>query len=209
MLALIPVDPDADTAREWARDELSKPEYHDQGENWLARAIEWVTDFFDSLGSVGGEFGGGGVVLTIVVALAVVAFVLWLIMGPLRAVRKRKRVNSVFEDDLRTAKEIQDEAERAASAGDWNTATVEMYRVLVRSLEERDILDDRPGMTAYEAAVETSARFPGAASPMLTDADVFDGVRYGHLAATEANYRHVRATYRALEGRTLLQSAAK
>ena len=36
----IPVDPDADTAREWAREELADPIYH-QGESLLQRVIDW------------------------------------------------------------------------------------------------------------------------------------------------------------------------
>src|SRR5690606_17419296 len=99
MLSTIPVEPDAQTAREWARDELSRPEYHDQGENWLARIGERINEFFENLGSLGGSLPGGGVIVTVVIAIAVVALVLWLVVGPLRSARRRKRANSVFEDD--------------------------------------------------------------------------------------------------------------
>src|SRR4051812_18410401 len=55
----IPVDPDADTAREWARDELSKHEYQTgTSTNWLDRFFNWVQNLLSDVGNgVGGAWG--------------------------------------------------------------------------------------------------------------------------------------------------------
>lgn len=195
----VPVDPNADTAREWARDELAKPEYSQGGgTNWIQRFFDWFTNLIASLANnATGGWNGWGLLAVVVAVAAVVALITWLIVGPLRRSRRRGEADEELGDPALTAADLLAAATKAAAAEDWDTAVIEAYRALIRSLDEREVIDARPGMTAFEAALTAGAAIPTIASAVGEDADVFDAVRYGHLAATRAHYEHVLATRKA------------
>jgi len=192
----VPVDPDRDTARKWAVDELSKREYQPgTGSNFLQRFLDWIANLIDSIGGdIGGAWGGWGAVAIAVVVAAVLALIIWLIVGPLRRSRSRGKVEDDLGDPDVTAKELDSAAASAARAGDWNVAVIGAYRALIRSLAERDAIDPKPGMTALEASLAAADAIPSIASSIAIDADVFDGVKYGHLAAQASHYQHILAT---------------
>jgi len=192
----IPVDPDADTAREWARDELAKPEYSQGGgTNWIQRFFDWFNNLISNLtGRATGGFDGWGLLAVIVAVAAVVGLITWLIVGPMRRSRRRGEAEEELGDLTLSAAELLAAAKKAAAAEDWQMAVIEAYRALIRSLDEREVIDARPGMTAFEAAITAGAAIPAIASAVGEDADVFDAVRYGHLEATRAHYEHVLAT---------------
>ena len=102
------------------------------------------------------------------------------VAGPVRArVAGRPRPWSSSGDDARTAAELRAAADAAAARGDWSTAVLERFRAVVRSLEERALLDDRPGRTAHEAAEAAAARLPARAAELRRAARLFDDVCYG------------------------------
>jgi len=192
----VPVDPDAETAREWAREELGKREYTPgTGRNWIETIFEWVNNLLESFGKgIGGAWGGWGVVAAIAIAAAVIALVVWLIVGPLRRSRRRGQAEEELGDLTLTAADLLAAANASAKAGDWNSAVIEAYRALIRLLAEREVIDAKPGMTAFEAALLASEALPSIADDIHADADVFDAVRYGHLEATRSHFDHVLAT---------------
>ena len=61
-------------------------------------------------------------------------------------------------------------------------------RAIVRSLEERTLLDPRPGRTADEAAAEAGRPLPRHADRLRAAARTFDDVTYGGRTADEAAY---------------------
>lgn len=181
----IPVDPDAETARQWARDELAKAEYTSGGENWLQRFIRWVTNLISQLFSgLGGRSNGWGVLITAAVVIAIVALVVWIVVGPLRRSRERSGGADALVDPSVSAASYADQARAAAAAGDWGAAVIASYRSLVRGLDERGVIALRPGMTAHEAASDASAALPEAAASVSAAAEIFDAVRYGRTVAT-------------------------
>jgi hypothetical protein len=192
----VPVDPDAETAREWAREELSKREYQTgTGRNFLDEFFQWINNLLNSLGNgIGHTWGGWGLLIAFLLAAAIIALAVWLVVGPLRRSRRRATSDEELGDPALTAADLLAAAAAAARAGDWNLAVIECYRALIRSLAEREIIDAKPGMTAFEAALAAGAALPAIASDIHDDADVFDAVRYGHLTATEAHYAHVLST---------------
>jgi hypothetical protein len=192
----VPVDPDANTAREWAREELAKHEYQGgTGTNWLQRFFDWISNLISSLGNgFGGAWGGWGFVVAVIVVAGVIVLAVWLLVGPLRRSRGRGGDDEELGDPTLSADQLRENAQAAARAGDWNAAVIDAYRALIRSLAQRDAIDAPPGMTAFEAALAASASMPAIASGVTADADVFDAVRYGHLAATREHYDHVLAT---------------
>src|SRR5690554_1296425 len=148
----IPVTPDAEEAREWARDELSKPEYADQGTSWFERFLEWVEELFNSVGSLGANVGPLWTVLIVVVSIAIVAFVVWLVLGPLRRSRRSHSRGGMLDDDERSSQQMHEAALAAEATQDWDTAAMEWHRASVRRMEERGRIADSPGATAREAA---------------------------------------------------------
>lgn len=189
----VPVVPDAETAREWARTELADPVYHQDG-SLLKRLLEWV---WRLLGEVTGAGAGldarlvWAVVLGLVVLVALLA--LW-IAGPVRRSRRAAFAGAVFEEgDERTAAELRRLAEEAAARGDWRTAVLARFRAVVRTLEERVVLDERPGRTAHEAAVEAGAALPGLAAQLLGASAVFDEVCYGEGTGSPQEHEALRA----------------
>lgn len=194
----VPVVPDADQAREWARDELAKTEYSDQGTSWFEAFLKWVEDLFNSVGSMSGNLSGVWTVIIVVLAVAIVAFVVWLILGPLRRSRRRKAQAGMLDDDARSSEQMRDAALAAEAAGDWDTATMEWYRASVRRMEERGRISDSPGATAREAAVLLAKAAPAVASQAAQSAHSFDVVRYGSGGLGEAEAAQSRATYDAL-----------
>ena len=185
MRLTIPVDPDAETARQWARDELAKAEYTSGGQNWLQRFLRWIANLISQLFSgLGGRSNGWGVLITAVIVVAVIGLVVWLVVGPLRRSRERAGDADALVDPSLSAADYADQSRAAAAAGDWSAAVVASYRSLVRGLDERGVIVLRPGMTAHEAAADASTALPEAARLLRQAADLFDSVRYGSRAAT-------------------------
>ena len=206
-MADIPVVPDADTARQWAIDELAKAAYQDRGPSLLQRIQEWFAHLFASVFGSGPGFGSVTSILAIVVVVLVVAAVVYAVVGPMRRARRSARERSVFEDDARTSAQMRESSERAAADGEWSLATLERYRAIIRSLEERDLIEERAGMTAHEAAGEVARRFPDVRYLVEHASEIFDSVRYGNSEATSREYDTMTSLDRSLTGRSILTAA--
>jgi hypothetical protein len=197
ILLTVPVQPDAQQGRAWARAELAGPEY--EHPSLLRRALEWVLDRLQQLPLPHGT--GTAITGTLLVA-ALVALLVWALRragGPLG--RGQRAVGEdVFDDAARSAAWHRAGADAAAAAGDLRTAVLERVRAVVRELEERAVLAEQPGRTADEAARAAAVRLPGLAERLTAAARIFDDVRYGDLPATagmDATLRELDAALRA------------
>lgn len=184
LAAEVPVVPDADQAREWAREELADPLYH-QRPSLLSQAIDWILEqldrMLDAAGSVDVRLASLVLGVLVVVGVAVVL----LVAGPVRRARRQRQRESaeVFTDDDRTAAEMRASADAFAAAGRWNEATLDRFRAILRSLEERAVLDERPGWTADEASAVAASVLPPCADDLRAASRLFDDVCYGDRAA--------------------------
>jgi hypothetical protein len=193
MRADLPVVPDRDTAREWLSSELQRPEYAER-ESLLQRLINWVLEWFQSIEWPAAALMGPQLGILIAVVVGVVLLIAWLVAGPVQLGRDRARSAEVLDtDDARTAAQMRAAADAAAASGDWRTASVERFRAVVRSMEERVIIEPRPGRTAQEAAASAGLRLPVQAARLHAGADLFDGVEYGDRVATAADDADLRA----------------
>ena len=197
----VPVDPDAPEATRWLLDELSKPQYQAAEPTLFDRIAKAVSDWLSSLqlGSAEGPPALGlGVIILIVVAALVVAF---LIFGLPRLNRRSRVTGSLFgEDDARTAARMRLDAERAAADGDYTGAVLEMFRAIARGLAERTIVTTTPGTTAHGFAVRAGTVFPAHAAALTDAAASFDGVRYLGRTATQEQYTAIAGLERDLRG---------
>lgn len=180
----VPVVPGREAAREAAHRELLDPGYRAHEPSIWERIAGWVLDHlkkaFDS--TAGGAPGGWWAVLAL--ALVVLGVVLGIRsrLGPMAAAHRRDA--DVFDGSARTAADHHRAADAALSAGDLAGAVQERFRGLVRGLEERGLLEARPGYTADEAASEAGRLLPDCAHALHAAARVFDDVRYGERPAT-------------------------
>jgi hypothetical protein len=180
-------------AREAAERELSKPMYHENDSSLFERALnrfwEWVNELLSAASRATPGGAMGLVVILLVVALLVAA--LWWRLGAPRRV-SAPLGGTVFGDRPRSAAEHRAAAEAHAAQQRWNEAVQERMRAIVRTLEERALLDDRPGRTADEAAAEAGRTLPGHADRLRAAARAFNEVTYGGRNADEPAYVRLR-----------------
>ncbi|MBG6179931.1 DUF4129 domain-containing protein [Arthrobacter sp. CAN_A1] len=195
------VTPDDDEARRWLLDELARGQYQEAEPNFLERiataVLEWLGSVFAGLRPL--EAGPGTLVLALG-AVVLVAAAVWLIKPRLNA-RQARTVPGVFAGtSVRTASEHRQLATAAAGSTDWDVALTERLRAVIRSAEERGIIDRQPGRTAGETGVQLRAAFgpPGDGTTWL--ADRFNEVHYGNRSADESDYLRATAIDDALAG---------
>lgn len=177
-----------EAAREAAREELSRPEY-DAAQPALpirlvGRALRALGELLD--GAAGAVPGGR---LGLLLLLLLVAGLVAVVLTRVRPAADRFAGRPLFaEGAVLTAAEHRALAEAAAAEGRWAQAVRERLRAVVRDLEERGVLDPRPGRTAGEVARDAGAVVPSVADDLRRAAVVFDEVWYGGRAADSSSY---------------------
>ncbi|RLV67064.1 integral membrane protein [Streptomyces sp. CBMAI 2042] len=180
-------------AREAAESELSKPMYHENDPNILQRGLnhfwDWVAGVFDA--AAGAAPGGPAGLAVLALILIGLAAALWWRLGTPQ--RSSRTPDALFESDgPRSAAQHRAAADAHAAALRWTEAVQERMRAIVRSLEERALLDPRPGRTADEAATEAGRALPGHAARLRSAARNFDDVTYGGRTAGQPTYLALR-----------------
>ncbi|NUT70007.1 DUF4129 domain-containing protein [Pseudarthrobacter sp. C4D7] len=198
MAAEPPLLPGADEARRWAAEELAKPEYRDAAPSWLDTVWQ---NFLDWLLSFGGSPGDAAPVPSPVIALVIAAIIAAavLLARPRLNARARQSADLFERETALAAQDYRARAEAAAADGRWGDAVVDRFRAVVRSAEDRTILEPQPGRTADEAAQALSVPFPGESRRLSRAAASFDGIRYGNRPAGSAEYREMAALDEALD----------
>lgn len=193
----MPVDITGDDARRAAHEELSDPIYHQDDPSPVERGVSWLLERLGTLLGRAGEASPGGyvglIIIVLLVLLAIVAIRL--------AVGGVQRTGSVreplFAGTDHDAADHRAAADEHAARGEWAEAIRERLRAIVRDLEERGLLEPRPGRTADEVAAEAGAILPGCADGLREAAQLFDRVWYGRVVATA----EMNATLRAVDDR--------
>jgi hypothetical protein len=189
MIFDVPVTPDADTARLWAITELAKPGYHG-GPTLFERLMDWIDrQTSQLLGAM------EATTLMVIVAAVVVSLVvaIGVVSGPVRRSLSTQERSALLADDARSAAQIRAAASAAAQSQDWALATAEWFRAMVRDLEERTVLAERPGWTADEAARVAAARLPDLTDALEEGAGRFDEIVYGDRSALPGDEQAMRS----------------
>ncbi|MGO0576604.1 DUF4129 domain-containing protein [Ornithinimicrobium panacihumi] len=189
-IPLVPVDPDRDQARTWLEEELARPGYTTE-RSLVSRVLEWIGDRLPSLdlpGQLPAWTAWVALAVVLVAALAVIAFGTRDRWRKASLADRRASPGAVLEEEL-TARDYRDRARSAMAAGDLDAALVDSYRAVAAGAVERTLLDDRPGRTAHEVALDLAAPFPAFAAELGVAGDRFDAVRYGDHHATAAQAR--------------------
>jgi hypothetical protein len=195
----VPVDPEADEAREWILRELSDREYLEAQPSWFDRLAsslwEWLTSL-DLQVTGGGQGLGLVLVLLLIAGILVAAF---FIFGKPALDRRSRVAGELFGvDDERDAATIRRAAERSAADGRWVDAVTDMFRSIARGLAERTIVNTLPGTTAQDFAERAAAAFPEHRGAIASAADDFDGVRYLEHEGSHEQYERIATLERTL-----------
>ncbi|WP_405013083.1 DUF4129 domain-containing protein [Kitasatospora sp. NBC_01539] len=186
-------------ARDALRDEMFDPAYHRHDPSLVQRATDWLGERLDELfAHLGHSMAGDatGIVLLVLLVVLVVGALWWRLGAPRR---ETVRTGALFEHrGPRSAEQHRRAAAAHAAAGEWPQAVREQMRAVVRSLEERTLLDTRPGRTADEAAAEAGRVLPDQARALASAARTFDDVVYGERAADRAAYEGLLALDRSV-----------
>src|SRR5207342_1782676 len=100
---------------------------------------------------------GEGQLIALVLALAVAAVVVVVLVRRnvrLRVAVQHQRAGAVLAGSTLSGAEHRARAAAAAAAGRYDEAVRESMRAIARRLDERALLDPRPGRTADELAAE-------------------------------------------------------
>ena len=178
LISQVPVDPDAPTARQWFREELAAPVYN-QGETFVEKIMNWLNGLLGKMVKIGEGSSPVMLALLTLAVVAVVGVIAYYIAGPIRRRRRLTTPLDMLADETRTADQLRASSQRWATEAKWREAVLDRFRALVRSCEERAVLDVRPGRTADEAAALAAERFADYASPLAQAGRMFDGVFYG------------------------------
>jgi len=194
-----PVDPDRQEARKWAVDELSKPVYRDAQPDWLADLWRQFLDWLRSLNTGETAIDSGVAVPAIGVTVAVLIALAIILARPRLNARRRPVGDVVDADPSISPAEYRRRAEAAAARSDWRTAVVEQFRAIVRSAEDRTVIDPLPGRTADEVAGQLAGAFGAHATELRRAAGLFDAIRYGSAEASARDHSGMIALDQLLE----------
>ncbi|WP_051298654.1 DUF4129 domain-containing protein [Arthrobacter castelli] len=187
----VPVLPDDEQARDWAVEELSKGVYQQAKpslfDQIVTRIFEWIGSVFENMSGIEADLG---TVIITVAALLLIGVAIWLIRPRLN--RSRVQPDEMFDDDvLLTAGQHREEGSRAAQQEDFGRAVLEQFRAIVRSAEERTVIDPQPGRTAGEVAAQLEAAFPPQRQPLHEAALTFNDIRYGDAIGSRTEYEQL------------------
>jgi Domain of unknown function (DUF4129) len=191
MIEYVPPPAGRDEARELARRELQKQIYHRDEPSFLDRLLRRISDWLNSLfDHVPGQHSGGrgswAALVVLLLLLALIAAAIWWRVGSVR--RSAAERQSLLDDGDTTAEDHRAAAERHAAAGEWPEAIRERLRAIARDLEERVIVQPRPGRTADELADEAGAALPDHADGLAAGVRIFDDVWYGGRTGDAEGY---------------------
>jgi hypothetical protein len=176
------LSPTPPQAREWLRQELQGPEYQSP---WLDSVLRWVTDLLSRLLDGARNLAGLSPLITALIALAVIALLVWVLPRVRREPVASVSTGAVLEDLRITSRHYRDLASQALREGRFDDAVLDGFRAIAKDMSDRRVLDDAPGRTAHEVSLALAPPFPGYAERLAGAADLFDSVRYGHRRANQ------------------------
>jgi hypothetical protein len=195
----VPVDPDAPEAQRWLVQELAKSPYQQSKpgpiEDLIQRFLDWLRSILPNSAPSTRVPDLSGLLPVLIVAVVLVLLVVaFLVFGLPRLNRRSRAEGELFgDDDERDADTLRREARRAAAAGDFATAIVELFRALARRLDERAVVASFPGTTARGFARRAGDAFPAAAERLASCAADFDAVRYLDAVGTREQWERIQA----------------
>lgn len=193
MIPAIPqLTPDADEARSWLEEELSRVEYSNTlgPLRGLIRSIlQAIVDLFS--GTDSGRHIPLELLLLGFFTILLIAVVLIVIFNPIR-LRARAHSAQIFDSDV-TLNDANRCLQEAKDRDSWDEAYIWAFRVLVLTLAQLSILRDGPGLTAREAVGQAVMKLKDETAIRNIEgmATHFDAIRYGTDTASHQQVHSV------------------
>jgi hypothetical protein len=143
---------------------------------WLVHAYHRIVD----------ATPGGPVGLLVILAVLGLAAVIFTRRGGSGKRRSRALTGLELPGDVSSG-QLRAEADVFAARADWAQAVRARLRAVVRTLEERGVLDPRPGRTAAEVAAEAGSARPDLRDLLWKGALTFGEIWYGRRPASSAD----------------------
>jgi hypothetical protein len=193
------------TAQQAAEQELRKGEYHRDDPGLIERAFSWLGRRLADL--VSGSSGGAALALAVALIAAVVIFAA-VRAGPLR--RMARSAPFQGDDPLRPlgARDHRRRAAELEAAGQLAPALREWLRAAVQTIEDRGVLDPRPGRTGAAVAREAGPYLPEVAHVLAAAMQAFDEVWFGGRPATSADVAAAHQAADAARGARIVRAGA-
>jgi Domain of unknown function (DUF4129) len=174
-------------ARRAAQLELSKAQYHRDDPTVVTRVLDWIGDRLNSV--VSGTPSGSATLVLLAILIAVIAFALIRAGRPRRLARRAASIDPLATDATIDHRRLAAEFEAQGRLAD---ALREWLRAVVQTIEERGVLDARPGRTGAAIAREAGSAMPAIRARLDDAVDTFDAVWFGHREATAADVATTR-----------------
>lgn len=175
------LDPTPPEARTWLRQELDDSDYQSP---WLDTMSRWIVDQLRKLLEGAGHLTDLSPVITVLMALVVIALLVWVVPKVRREPAIAVSGGAVLEDVTTTARRYRDQAAQALRDGRYDEAVLDGFRAIAKDTSDRRVLNDAPGRTAHEVSLALASPFPDHTDRLSRAADLFDAVRYGHRRAS-------------------------
>lgn len=188
----VPVVPDAEEARRWAEEELSRSIYHERT-SWWEELIRRIFDLFIRPFSIEQPDMSAWSGLLIMALLLVTVIGIIVFASRLRRNQKSRtaqRESAQLFTDNADSSVLYQRSERARLAGNYTEAFLQYFRAVIRSADERALIHDRPGLTAQEAA-HLVGQLPQS-DPIAGFANIFDAASYGDQDVSATQFQALR-----------------
>lgn len=189
-----------DGARSAAQLELSKHGYHRPDQSLTQHGASWLAHKVGDLLSAAERHapgkGFGLFVIVVLIALVIVA----VSVRARRMQRIAKTPPPILDAEAASPTDHRHRAAEFADREEWAQAVREWLRAITRELEDRGVLDPRPGRTAAELCLEAGAKLPAIAQDLRRATTSFDAIWYGGRDATAADEQLLRSLDRRIGG---------
>jgi len=175
------LNPTPPEAHSWLKQELHGSDYQSP---WLDSVSRWIADMMRKLLEGAGHLAGLSSFITVLIALVVIALVVWVLPRVRREPVAAVTGGTVLDDVTITPGLYRDLAARAIRDGRFDDAVLDGFRAIAKGMSDRRMLDDAPGRTAHEVSMALASPLPEHAERLARAADLFDSVRYGHRRAS-------------------------
>lgn len=180
---------------QWAE---AEEEEAGQGNDWLARILEFLDRIFNVEVNVGGQTLGNliGIVSAVVLAVALFFALRGLFLD--FVVERELGEEGVYEDELLTAETALKRAQTLSTGGDYRMAVRYLYLSTLLILEERGLFRYDRAKTNREYLRSLKER-PELAAILQDVVEVFDRVWYGFQPLSQADYSQYQNRVEALK----------
>lgn len=186
---LLPIFITDDDAKQLLEKELSKPEYAEKNVSWWYKILEYINNFIISIFNNEANSGNSFIDLIIITLFIIVVVLIVLIITKIKKNHPNKILNPNFFLDDRSYSQLLIAGKSAADTQkDYTIGTMELYRAIIKYLQETDVIVITRNMTPNEVAQHAISSIPQYKKGIIETTNIFNRIFYGIQKANEKEY---------------------